>query len=230
MKRRSVRRISLYLIVGLIILGCAAPVLITPPPPSTLAADSLETIVVQTGIAAQTQTAVVLPPTRTKTATPLPTRTTTITPTPTATFLFLYPTQTSLPEGFFADDEEDDEDGEDGYQKPVVVREWDCRVISRSPAKGAVISRGSNFNAIWNVENTGTKTWPKKGVDVVFYTGARIHEKAYYDIPATVGKGGKVTVVVPLTAPKRKDTFSTTWVLQVGKEAFCPMRIKFETE
>jgi hypothetical protein len=136
-----------------------------------------------------------------------------------------------LPEGIFADDEEtDDEEKDSDFVKPVVVREWDCRVISRSPAKGAVIPRGSSFNAVWNVENTGTKTWPKRGVDVVFYTGARIHEKAYYDIPATVGKGGSVTIVVPLTAPKRVDTFSTTWVLQVGKKPFCPMRITFETK
>jgi hypothetical protein len=228
MNRRSVRRISLCLVVGLVILGCATPVLVTPPP-STPALEPIETIVVKTAAVAQTQTMTVLPPTTTASITPLPTKTATITPTPTSTVVFLFPTETPWPEDIFddeeTDEETDEEDGNDGYEKPVVVREWDCRVISKSPAKGTVIYGGSTFRAVWTIENTGTKTWPKKGVDIVYHSGAHLEEgRTYYDIPATIGPGGKVTISISMLAPKRSKVYSTRWSLRVGNRDFCDVR------
>jgi len=226
MNRRNVRRISLCLVVGLVILGCASPVFVTPLP-STPAFEPIETIIVQTAAVAQTQTATVLPPTATATITPLPTKTATITPTPTSTVVFLFLTETSLPDLFEADDEE----GDDGYEKPVVVKEWDCRVLSLSPAKFTVMPGGSTFRAVWTVENTGTKTWPKKGVDIVYHSGAHLQERgAYYDIPATVGPGGKVTISISMTAPKRPEVYSTRWSLRVGKRDFCAVRFIIEVK
>ena len=223
MNRRRLRRMSLSLILGLVILGCATPALVTPPP-STPVLESVETIIVQTAAIAQTQTASALPPTATATITGLPSKTPTITPTPTATVVFLFPTNTSLPEGLFAN-ENDGEEGSDGYEKPVVIREWDCRVLSQSPAKGAVITGGTTFKATWTVENTGTKTWPKKGVDIVFHSGAHLEAgRTYYDIPATVGPGGKVTISIPMAVPKRSKVYSTRWSLNVGRTDFCNVR------
>ena len=232
MNRRSVRRISLCLVVGLVILGCTTPVFVTPPP-SAPAIEPIETIVVKTAAVAQTQTATVLPPTTTATFTPLSsTKTATITPTPTATVLFLFPTETPWPEVLFDEDEEtDDEDGDNGYEKPVVVREWDCRVISKSPARDTVIYGGSTFRAVWTIENTGTKTWPKKGVDIVYHSGAHLEEgRTYYDIPATVGPGGKVTITISMIAPKRSKVYSTRWSLRVGNRDFCDVRFIIEVK
>ncbi len=233
MNRRIVRRITLWLIVGIVILGCTSPVLVTPPP-SAPVSEPLETIVVQTAAVAQTQTANVLPPTWTATTTHLPTKTPTITPTPTATVLFLPPTKTSLPEGYFDDDDGEETDGEENdsdYEKPVVVREWDCRFISQSPPKGTVISGGSSFKATWTVENIGTKTWPKQGVDIVYHSGAHLHDgKTYYDIPATTGPGGKVTLTIPMTAPKHAKVYSTRWSLRVGKRDFCSVKFIIEVK
>jgi hypothetical protein len=227
MSRRSVRRISLCLVVGLVILGCATPVLVTPPP-STPALELIETIVVQTAAVAQMQTVTFLPPTPTATITSLPTKTATITPTPTSTVVLLFTKQTPWPEDIFDDEETADDDG---YEKPVVVKEWDCRVLSLSPAKGTVISAGSTFRAAWTVENTGTKTWPKKGVDIVYRSGAHLQERgAYYDIPATVGPGGKVTITISMTAPKRPEVYSTRWSLRVGRRDFCPVRFIIEVK
>ena len=231
MNRRNVRRITLWLVVVLVILGCASPIVLTPPP-SVPVSEPVETIVVQTAAVAQTQTARVLPPTWTATTTPLPTKSPTITPTPTATVLFLPPTKTSLPEGFFDDDEEtDNEEDNSDYEKPVVVREWDCRFISQSPPKGTVIPGGSSFKATWTVENIGTKTWPKQGVDVVYHSGAYLHDgKAYYDIPSTTGPGGKVTMTIPMTAPKLAKVYSTRWSLRVGKRDFCSVKFSIEVK
>ena len=229
MDGRIVRRISMWLVFVLVILGCSSPVFVTPPP-SAPVAEPVETIVVQTAAAAQTGTAVVLPPTSTATLTPLPTKTATITPTPTSTVVFLFLTETSLPESFFDDETETgDEEDDSGFQKPEVVREWDCRVISKSPTPGTVIAGGASFRAVWTVENTGTKTWPKKGVDIVYHSGAYLHNgKTYLDIPATIGPGGRVTITIAMTAPKRAETYSTRWSLRVGKRDFCPVKFSIK--
>jgi len=139
--------------------------------------------------------------------------------------VFLFPTNTSLPEGLFDEDEDNGEEDGNGYEKPVVIREWDCRVLSQSPAKGAVITGGNTFKATWTVENTGTKTWPKKGVDIVYHSGAHLEVgRTYYDIPATIGPGGKVTISISMSAPKRSETYSTRWTLRVGRTDFCGVR------
>jgi hypothetical protein len=231
MNGRTVRRISLWLVFVLVILGCASPVFVTPPS-SAPVAEPVETIVVQTAAAARTGTAIVLPPTSTATLTPLPTKTVTITPTPTSTVVFLFLTETSLPEGFFDDETEtDNEEDASGFQKPEVVREWDCRVTSKSPASGTVIAGGANFRAVWTVENTGTKTWPQKGVDVVYHSGAYLHNlKAYLDIPATIKPGGRVTITIPMTAPKLAETYSTRWSLRVGKKDFCLVKFSIKVK
>ena len=232
MNRRSVRRISLCLVVGLIILGCASPVLVTPPPPAPPLSGSVETIIVQTAAVAQTQTLSALPPTETATITSAPSRTATITPTPTPTVLFLFLTETTPPEDLIDEEEENgSEEDSDGYEKPVVVREWACRVLSQSPTKGAIITGGTTFRATWTVENTGSKTWPKKGVDIVFQSGAHLQEgRAYYDIPTTVGPGGKVTISIPMIAPKRSEVYSTRWSLKVGRTDFCTVRFIIEVK
>lgn len=240
MDRRTVRRISLWLVTVLVILGCASPVLVTPPPAPV--SEPVETIVVQTAAAAQTGTAVVSSPTSTATLTALPTRTATITPTPTPTVIFLFLTETSPPEllldeegNVILDEDEEgnlqDDENDSDFEKPVVVREWDCRLISQSPAKGSVITGGSNFRAVWTVENIGTKTWPKKGVDVVYHSGAHLQDgRAYYDIPRAVGPGGKVTITISMTAPNRAKVYSTRWSLRVGKRDFCSIRFSIEVK
>ena len=231
MNRRIDRRITLGLVFGLVVLSCASPVLVPSPAPSTPLSSSVDRIIAQTAAAAQTQTAVLVPPTQTQTGTPTPTKATTITPTPTATVLFLIPTETGLPESLFAEDDWYDDSNDDGYEKPVLVREWDCRVISKSPPQGTVFTRGSTFQATWTVENTGTKTWPKKGVDIAYHSGADLREgKPYIDIPKAVGPGGKVTITLPLTAPNYPKVYSTRWTLRVGKTDFCGIKIIIEVK
>jgi len=236
MSRRMVRRATLWMTVGLFILGCAAPDIIAPPP-SAPTLGSIDSIIEQTAEAAQTQTAISLPATSTPSSTSTLAKTTTLSPTPTATFLFI--TETSLPAGFLIEDFEDLEDLEDleddetdsdsdeetekgDPTKTPRPKEWKCRVLSKSPAMRAVITGGSSFEAIWTVENAGTKTWPKKGVDIVFVSGNRLNEgKPYLDIPSAVGPGGKVTISIPMNAPKYPKTYSQRWSLKVGKKEFC---------
>jgi hypothetical protein len=221
----------------LVILGCATPALVTPPP-SVSGPRSLGTLIVQTALAAQTQTAVVASSTATPTSIPSPTRTATVSPTPTATVRFLFATNTALPTGLFAGDEGDgtstgngNDDGTDGFVKPTATpSEWACRVLSKSPPRDAVVLAGSSIKAVWTVQNTGTKTWPKKGVDVVYQSGARLNVgKPYYDIPAGTGPGSIVTISVTMEIPKRPKEYNMRWSLMVGKTQFCSVQFVFES-
>jgi hypothetical protein len=239
MSRRTVRRITLWLILGLVILGCGTPTLVTSPPSVSSDPGSVETVVAQTAAAAQAQTLTAVPPTNTPTFTPVVTRTPTVSPTATATFLFLFPTETSLPAGVFDDNNGSSgggggsgDDDEDGYVKPTATAsQWDCRVLSKSPANDAVIVGGTRFQAIWTVQNTGTSTWPKKGVDVVLESGARLQVgKPYYDIPNGVSPGGTLRISVTLEVPKRAKDYNTRWSLKVGRTNFCSVRFQFSVQ
>jgi hypothetical protein len=127
--------------------------------------------------------------------------------------------------------EEAGNDGDgDGYVKPTATpSEWACRVISKYPPKGAVFPAGSTFVAVWTVQNTGTKSWPKKGVDVVFQSGARINVgKPYYDIPSGVGPGGSVKISLTMKLPKYPKEYGMRWSLMVGKTMFCSVQFVVE--
>jgi len=234
MSGRNIRRTTLWLILGLVILGCASPVLVTPPP-SIPQPGAVETIIVETAAAAQAQTVTLLPsPTSTSTMTPLPRNTATNTPTSTATIIFV--TNTSLPEGLLADGTDEADDGEgsgsDGYVKPTATpNPWECSILSKSPANNTVMRGGSSFKATWTVRNTGSKTWPIDGVDVAFHSGAHLEEgKPYYDIPTAVGPGGTVSLSVSMRVPKRSNVYSTRWALRVGKLDFCQVKFTIEVE
>lgn len=239
MNRRNVRRITLWLIVIMVILGCGTPALVTPPP-SASGPGSIETIIVQTAMAAQTQTAIRLPPSATPSLIPSPTKTSTVTPTPTATILFLIATHTSAPAatspfiggGGSNTGTGSGTGGGSGFVKPTATpQEWTCRVLSKSPANNTVLVAGTSFKATWTVQNTGTKTWPKQGVDVVYQSGARLNAgKPYYDIPAGVGPGGTVTISVTMEVPKRPKEYSTRWSLMVGRTQFCSVQFVFEAK
>jgi len=120
----------------------------------------------------------------------------------------------------------------DGYIKPTATpQEWTCHILSKSPADGTVIPGDSSFKAMWTVENTGTKTWPKKGVDVVYQSGARLNAgKPYYDIPYGVAPGSTMTISVTMSVPKLQKDYSTRWSLKVGRTEFCSVRFAFQVK
>jgi len=231
MTSRSVRRKTIWLITALMILGCALPSLAAPAPaqpPIVQSSDTLGTNIVQTAVAAQTQTALVLP---SPTVTPTITRTPTSTYTPTPTFIFsiftatLIPSETSIVPVSIGIGTA----GGDGESK-FTGKEWSCLVTSKYPGKGAVMAQGQTFRAYWTVLNTGTKTWTNNGVDFRYAAGLRMDGRKIQDLPVTTTPGNSITLSIQLTAPKRVDTFSTVWILKVGRRVFCGMRVTFDVK
>lgn len=228
--RRNPGKLLFWLAALFLALGCASPFLIAAPPTPSPDPAALQFVIAQTAAAAQNSTLLAIPPTATFTLTPSPTRIPTQTFTASPTYIFVFKTSTSFADATAsAQYAEEDEVLFLATSNASTPLPWDCKVISRLPDIGGGVKHGQRFYAQWLVQNTGTKVWPVQGVDVVFYTGGRFHDKPYYDIPATVPPGGRITVIVPLTAPNRLDTFSTTWALKVGKRAFCALKLTFTT-
>jgi hypothetical protein len=229
MNSKLSRRISIWLITAVLILGCALPSVATPVPVQSefQSAEMLGTSIVQTSAAAQTHTALVLP---SATLTPTITRTPTQTFTPTPTFIYsLYtgtpiPSETLIPSiGTIAIGTEGDGDA---YK--FTGKDWTCTVTTKYPGKGAVIAKGLTFQAYWTVLNTGTRTWTNNSVDFLYAAGLRMNGRRIQDLPLNVAPGNTITLRMELTAPKRADTFSTVWTLKVGRRVFCGMRITFD--
>lgn len=244
MQRATLGRVTS--LVGILVLAaaCSPQPFIAPPSVPSQEPERLRTTVAQTAAAAQAQTFTALPPSNTPAspiASPTPSATPSRTPSPSPTVVFLFPTETLDPTLLLEPDtseifvaEGDGENGGEDEQKeekrkyPTPAIPWKCEILSKSPAKGSVISPKTEFKARWVVKNTGTHTWPVKGVDVVFKTGARFHDRAYFDIPNSVSPGSTVVIEVTLTTDHRKDIFTTQWALRVGKNNFCTLPITIE--
>lgn len=219
---------KLFLIILLLVsLACALPSVPTPVvnnPPADIGA--LETIIVQTAGAAQTRTALAIP---TSTSTSTPTRIPSITPTPTVTFIYLLPTLTPIPTitpiGFVPSG-----GGSVGTQdasKFKTPQPWSCRVTSTQPPKGTVIEKKLVFTTFWRILNTGTKTWTRTTIDLIYTGGYRHENTRIQDTTETVPPGGTLTVSAKFTAPKTAGDYNSYFTLMVGKQKFCGMVVSF---
>ncbi len=223
------KKISLIALL-FVSLACALPSA-SPPinvtaPPADL--DSLQTAIVQTAHAAQTQTATANP-SFTPTFTATFTRTPSITPTPTVTFIFLLPTLTPIPTqtpiGFIPSGS-----GASGTQdssKFKTPQPWDCLVKDVQPPRWAVIQKGLSFYAFWTIQNTGTKTWTRTTIDHVYTGGYRHESTKIQDTKETVPPGDTLRVSALFIAPKKAGEYRSFFVLQVGKLQFCSMKVEF---
>ena len=215
-------RIFSCLIVTALILACAvpsfAPASSTPVP--VFDPNSVNTAIVLTADAAATQTALMIPPTLTPTVTSLPTKTLPPSETPTPTFIFILATSTvpsSTP-----------------TTAPTTIAtqggggsgsKFTCRVDSQSPADNTVFVPGADFDAAWQVTNTGNAKWDANSADYHYTSGDKIHQASIYDFSESVAVGKKTTLIVDMKAPGNSGTYSTTWKISIGKSEFCTMKL-----
>ncbi len=215
MIRRNYRLFS-FLIVTALVLACA-PTLAPSAPTSAPVFDpnSINTAIVLTSEAAATQTALMMPPTLTPTVTSLPTNTPLPSETPTATFVFVLPTST-VPSPTPTLAPTDSAGSGDQYA---------CRVDSQSPPDNKVFAPGSDFDARWQVTNTGTDAWDANSADYRYISGDKIHKTPAYDFNKSVGVGKSTVIIVDMKAPDTAGTYSTTWRISISKIRFCTMKV-----
>lgn len=202
----------------LIWLGALALVMACLPtagaPIPTLAPGAVNTYIVQTANAASTQTAVVAPPSATPSATPKPTLTITISPSPTNTFIFILPGLSASGTATLS-----------GLASGTSASKYGCTVFSAEPVNNTVIAPRTDFVAKWGVKNIGKETWYRATMDYVYYSGAKLHKVASYDIPKGAETGKNVFLTVEMETFKDKGTYTTQWALKEDNVYFCPMTL-----
>ena len=173
----------------------------------------------KTAIAEITQQAL-LNPSATNTFTPLPPTDTPVpspTPiTPTPTFTEVPPTYTPLPPT--------------ATTTPTVSptrSDFNCQLVSSSPAFNQVYPPGGDFDGRWTFKNTGSEIWDKDKVDFLFISGTKFQEHVdKLDLSASVNKGDSIEFIVDMLAPRSAGTYSATWGLKKDDIVFCSAMIQ----
>jgi len=158
------------------------------------------THVVETAMAAITQTAAVQSPTPSSTPTVEPTATNTPVPTiltsptipaiATSTSVFNQPggTTSSCDIGNFV--------------KDVTIPD------------GASIAAGATFTKTWEIKNAGTCTWNENYV-IIFYGGEQMAEETSYQLTdEDVEPGESLQVSIEMTAPSTTGSYTSYWILR----------------
>lgn len=224
------KKISLIVLLFATLACATSPSVDVPQQPADI--NSLETIIVQTAAAAQTQTAIANP-SLTPTNTPTPTRIPSITPSPTVTFIYLLPTLTPIPTDTpigFIPSGSGGRAGTQDASKFKTPQPWACRVTSVQPPRGAVIQKKLEFTAYWRILNTGTKTWTRTTIDLIYTGGYRHENTKIQDTTETVPPGDTLTVGAKFIAPKTAGDYNSYFKLMVGNYQFCGMVVSFTVE
>jgi hypothetical protein len=221
------KKFSLIVLLFVTLACATSPSVDIPQQPVDV--NALETIIVQTAGAAQTQTARANP-SATLTPTTTPTRIPTITPSPTVTFIYLLPTLTPVPTqtpiGYIASGG----GGASGTQDSSKFRTpepWACIVQSTEPPRWATLQKEQVFYAYWTVLNYGTKNWTRTTIDLVYTGGYRHDGTKIIDITEFASPGTTARVGARFVAPKAAGEYQSFFVLKVGNTTFCSMKISF---
>jgi hypothetical protein len=93
-----------------------------------------------------------------------------------------------------------------------------CEIVSMSPGS---VTRNADFDAVWTVKNVSGKTWDMHSVDYKFVSGTAMHDVKVYDFKQTVKSGETVKLVVDMTAPSTKGTYTTNWAVVASGTTLC---------
>lgn len=171
----------------------------------------------------QTATAMSLPVQPTETAIVLPTLTETMTqaptaiPSATATIVLATPTKTRIP----------------ATRVPSATptpNDYSCSVVSKSPADGAKIVIGTDFDAKWVIQNNGSRTWDLGYVDLVYDSGSKMQTYSdVFDVTSVVKPGEKFTFLVDMRAPSPTGAYKATWKVMMENITMCTITININS-
>jgi hypothetical protein len=209
------RRIAhLILTVTVLLISCDLSTLVTPVVPTPL---PLDTVIALTAAAASaqtalasTQTAAANTATATASPTPIPSKTPTLTPSPSPTFIFVLASLTPTPIT-------------PTLEPPSTT--YACQLTDQTPADGAVVAPGVDFEVTWTVRNTGVQTWDSNNTDFIFLSGAKLSKAKVADLPQSVTSGGTIDLKLTLSSPVDSGTYKTAWTLRSGNTEFCKLTL-----
>ncbi len=183
----------------------ASPTVDLQPTLDQIGTQAAQTIVA--GITQSAPTATEIMPTNTPAPTETPTLTSTPLPptnTPTATYIPWTSTPVHSPTPL-------------GYA---------CSITSSSPASGATLKAGSDFDGNWVVKNTGTQTWIQSSIDIRYISGTKFQTKGdLFDLKNDVASGASYTVIIDMLAPTDAGSYQASWALVQGSLTICTLNV-----
>lgn len=184
---------------------------------STLNAAStqaLETIVAQFTATAQAQPPTAQPTLVVFTPTSEPTATATLVP-PTQTPL---PTATPIPATATS-------------TRTPTPSPLECRIVSQSPALGARMDTGYDFDQSWVLRNSGTQNWETGNIDIKYKSGDKLQKFGdVFDLSKMVKPGEEITITIDMLAPNTAGTYKAVWNLVQGSIVVCTMNVNIVAE
>lgn len=207
-------KIAAAVLLIAILTGCGGaqpslePTVNTQPTVNAIQTQAVATAVMDMTLKAPTAapvlpTATALPPTEAPTLAP------TNTPEPVVVLPTAVPTATRIPP----------------TQAPVYTATstaYNCTVTEASPAFGADIRFGGDFDGKWVVKNTGTETWSSGDVDIKYVSGTKFQVSVdALDLGKDVAKGESYTIIVDMLAPADAGRYSASWAVTRGSQTIC---------
>ena len=160
--------------------------------------DEVATAVALTVAAQNTQTAEAIPP---ATNTPLPTQTEAVPPSPTA----ILPTPTPLPLPTAT------RVAGGGSGATATKPEYACGVVSRRPFDNTVFRPNAEFDIVWTIVNTGTKTMAA-GLDLKYLSGPKLTTTDRVELPE-LKPGAQYSVDFDAVAPSKQGFYVMTYLV-----------------
>lgn len=199
----------LFTALGIIFLlsACLPQAQATPNPVDV--ANQVATSVALTVSAAQAQTQAAQPiatnttlPTQTEAAPPSPTP---LIPSATA-FVLVAPTPTIVVSSGGGG-------GGGGGGAPVPTSPYACTPVNNEPRDLTVFKKGKEFDIVWTIVNTGTKTIPAKH-DIKYFSGTKLMKDPTYTVRefgVDLKPGDSIKIIIDAIAPDKKGKHVMTW-------------------
>jgi hypothetical protein len=195
---RSTKRNLLSLMTLTFLLAACAPAQPTLTQEAVNIDDEVATAVALTVAAQNTQTAEAIP---LATNTPLSTQTAAVPPSPTAVLptptLVASPTATRVTGG--------------GSGATATRPEYACGAVNRRPFDNTVFRPNAEFDIVWTIVNTGTKTMAA-GLDLKYLSGPKLTTTDRVELPQ-LKPGEQYSVDFDAVAPSKQGFYVMTYLV-----------------
>jgi hypothetical protein len=99
-----------------------------------------------------------------------------------------------------------------------------CKIVSTSPTNYTAYSGKADIDFVWQIKNTGSKTWDMDSYDYKFVSGNKIYKyNSIYNLPKSVSSGSKVKLTVDVKLPSKAGTYYMKWALVSGSTTICSL-------
>lgn len=211
---RSIKAITLILTLTMLLSACNAfgPKAEPTPDAASLQAtmDAIASAAVETIAFQLTGTALAMP---TDTPTLEPTFTATFTQIPSPTEVPPTPTNTRVPATATA-------------TYTPTPGNYSCQVTKISPASGAKLKTGEDFDMVWTVKNIGLKNWEVGTLDLKYDSGEKMQTHGdVFDVNTLVETGKEINLIVDMVMPSTTGSYTATWKLLINGSTLCTLPV-----